>query len=538
MDRHVPAFRRGIRRCLKRCRVLREGTLNPLQTELQGAFDQISVELEALKAAQAAAKKAGSTSGASPATSGGGGSAVATPAKANGGAPLAVTPPPPAAGRGLDANLSPKSPMSPPSARAKQNTSNRIGKAVPRTDSSGAEVASPSSGASPSGATSTEGGSKGWAAASAAAGAATASSSSSGASSGAPTSPTMADVVVDTMAASGLKPKASFRGRFNTQDIRLMALKPSEVAQLEQEYANPQDPPPGEDIIAEAIPSASSSSASSESRPERMVPDMAKFGNKWKQSAENSNKDTAPGTAAAANSTAAAASSGAAATTAANGPQGATSSQVPSAPTAGAGGAPPTGRDATVAVINRWTRKLWEVGKRLERQFEDYLSSQEAYEEQLLEATDTFHDAQQALLALPGVDDAVAAAAAAAPGNSAESSSSVGSPGDAESNNNSGSTANAIDAATSEAAASLAEAAAATTSLMRNEPAPTLVTGFIDTGSTNCFTGAYELKIRLEHIGERLRLLLDTVDVLGDGTDDEDELAAADSSGAPPSTTA
>jgi len=517
----VPAFRRGIRRCLKRCRVLREGTLNPLQSELQGAFDQISVELEALKAAQAAAKKATSSSAnASPSIAG-----VATPAKANGVAPIVVTPASSSSGAGgLNANLSPKSPMSPPSARAKQNTANRIGKAVPRTDSgrtdSGPEQA-PASSASPSSATAAAGaGSKGWAAASAAAGTAAGPAS--------PTSPKMADVVVDTMAASGLKPKASFRGRFNTQDIRLMALKPSEVAQLEQEYANPQDPPPGEDITAEAV-SSSSSSSSTDSGPERIVPDMAKFGSKWKQSAENSGKDAASATASASSNNTAA---GATSAGAGSGLQGATSDQISnaSAPASStATGAPPTGRDATVAVINRWTRKLWEVGKRLERRFEDYLLLQEAYEEQLLEATDTFHDAQQTLLALTGVDDAVAAAAAAAAsGSHAEnSSSSEGSLGDADSSNVN------VDAATSEAAASLAEAAAATTTLMRNEPAPTLVTGFIDTGTTNCFTGAYELKIRLEHIGERLRLLLDTVGVLGDGTDDEDELAAAEGCGTP-----
>jgi hypothetical protein len=49
------------------------------------------------------------------------------------------------------------------------------------------------------------------------------------------------------------------------------------------------------------------------------------------------------------------------------------------------------------------------------------------------------------------------------------------------------------------------------------------VTGFIDTGSTNCFAGAYELKIRLEHITERLSLLLDTADALGYASDDADE---------------
>jgi hypothetical protein len=90
-----------------------------------------------------------------------------------------------------------------------------------------------------------------------------------------------------------------------------------------------------------------------------------------------------------------------------------------------------------------------------------------------------------------------------------------------------------VDAATSEAALSLAEAAAATTALMRHEPAPTIVTGFIDTGSTNCFAGAYELKIRLEHVEERLQLLLDTVDALGHGTDDEGDAPEAGSDAEP-----
>ena len=82
-----------------------------------------------------------------------------------------------------------------------------------------------------------------------------------------------------------------------------------------------------------------------------------------------------------------------------------------------------------------------------------------------------------------------------------------------------------------DAAEQAAANALAATELVRKEPPQTaIVTGFIDTGSTNCFAGAYELKIRLEHVTKRLGLLHDTEEELaqtfdqGYGTDDEEDL--------------
>jgi hypothetical protein len=310
-----------------------------------------------------------------------------------------------------------------------------------------------------------------------------------------------------------------------------MALKPGEVAALEADDATAQAQLDF-DAGAEAVPAGSEAAAAEAPRAQQLQvrsvsPVMARLGQKWSQ-LTRSGRDTrsqpaAPEAPAAALSTEA---------------------WPPPPP----GPAKLTGRDATVAVINRWTRNLWEVGKRLERRFEDYLVEQEAYEEQLLEATETFHGAQQALLALPmAVDDATLLSAAAsthavsategasplAGAAAAAAAAAAGSASAAASPEGSSSSSGGVDAATSEAALSLAEAAAATTALMRHEPAPTIVTGFIDTGSTNCFAGAYELKIRLEHVEERLQLLLDTVDALGHGTDDEGDAPEAVSDAEP-----
>ncbi len=39
-------------------------------------------------------------------------------------------------------------------------------------------------------------------------------------------------------------------------------------------------------------------------------------------------------------------------------------------------GAVAAGRDATVAVINHWTRKFWDEGKQLEARFEEFIANQ------------------------------------------------------------------------------------------------------------------------------------------------------------------
>ena len=142
----------------------------------------------------------------------------------------------------------------------------------------------------------------------------------------------------------------------------------------------------------------------------------------------------------------------------------------------GKGGSGKGGRDATVALINHWTRRLWTCGKELEKRFEEYLLAQERYEEELQEAQEMIEATR--VMELDREDAAEQAAA------------------------------NAL----------------AATELVRNEPPQTaIVTGFIDTGSTNCFAGAYELKIRLEHVTKRLRLLHDTEELLINGDADEDK---------------
>jgi cation transport regulator ChaB len=155
-----------------------------------------------------------------------------------------------------------------------------------------------------------------------------------------------------------------------------------------------------------------------------------------------------------------------------------------------------TERDATVIVINNWTRKFWEAGKALEARFEEYAIAQMDYEQQLLAASEQLTEKQQELLETAEIGAA-------------------GDDADDEERRDSH-----VDDETAARAASLAEAAAATTELMRHEPEPVFVTGFIDSGSTNCFAGAYELKIRLEHVNNRLRILLKALDEIGD--EDED----------------
>lgn len=156
-------------------------------------------------------------------------------------------------------------------------------------------------------------------------------------------------------------------------------------------------------------------------------------------------------------------------------------------------------RDATVIVINNWTRKFWETGKALEARFEEYAIAQMDYEQQLLAASEQLTEKQQELLEtadLGAMDQG---------GDYPEKFEDGQKDGMGH-----------IDDETAARAASLAEAAAATTELMRHEPEPVFVTGFIDSGSTNCFAGAYELKIRLEHVNNRLRILLKTLDEIGD----------------------
>jgi len=177
-----------------------------------------------------------------------------------------------------------------------------------------------------------------------------------------------------------------------------------------------------------------------------------------------------------------------------------------------------TGRDATVAVINRWTRKFWEQGKELEDRFEEFLEEQELYQEQLHEAQEAYNQSQ---LALANTVDDVAFQQqqqqrdqTQGGGVAAGGTAVLGVGG--------------VDEALVVAGENLAAAAAATTELVQHEPVPCIVTGFIDTGSTNCFAGAYELKIRLEHMNERMRLMVTTAAMLG-------EIDLASSSSAPPS---
>lgn len=209
----------------------------------------------------------------------------------------------------------------------------------------------------------------------------------------------------------------------------------------------------------------------------------------------------------------------------------------------GGAAAAPTGRDATVAVINRWTRKFWEQGKALEERFEDFLEEQETYQEMLHEAQETYNQKQLELATT--VDEqhqemtlGAAATAGGGGGERDEDGEGDGEEGGAVAGAGAGASVGlglVVDEALVAAGESLAAAAAATTELVQHEPVPCIVTGFIDTGSTNCFAGAYELKIRLEHVNDRVRLMTDTAAMLG-----EIDLAASAAlpPPAPPSSTA
>jgi len=132
-------------------------------------------------------------------------------------------------------------------------------------------------------------------------------------------------------------------------------------------------------------------------------------------------------------------------------------------------------REAKVAAVRAWSLTFWEEGRLLEAQFCKYLHDAERFECKLADAADSLHDAAAALARSPG------------------------DPG---------------------ASAALTREQAAVARLVAAEPPPALVTGFIDSGSANLLVGAYELKIRLEHVGERVELLLQTAQslgVLGDG---------------------
>ena len=147
-----------------------------------------------------------------------------------------------------------------------------------------------------------------------------------------------------------------------------------------------------------------------------------------------------------------------------------------------------TGRDATVAVINKWTRKFWKLGQELEERFEEFLVAQESFEESVMEVSDQVTEAGLAYESIIR-------------GEEKPFSDAGGSGRDS-------------NLKASLALKALTESRQAANQLMKREPEPAIVTGFIDSGSTNCFSGAYELKIRLEHVSERIRLLIATAEGL------------------------
>lgn len=200
-------------------------------------------------------------------------------------------------------------------------------------------------------------------------------------------------------------------------------------------------------------------------------------------------------------------------------------STVPPAPQ-GSPAPPVSGREATVAVINQWTKKFWEQGRALERQYEDYLVESEDFEQALVDAEGEWVERKEALeelLRSRGVagnrDAALTLAKAAQEGG--QGGGGEGGTVAAASNESAG----FADDEVAAAARALADAARAKNELVAREPNPAIVTGFIDSGSTNCFAGAYELKIRLEHVTERLGLLLETFDEIigGDASPDDPE---------------
>jgi len=284
-----------------------------------------------------------------------------------------------------------------------------------------------------------------------------------------------ADVVVsEVKAVKKERPGGGFRTRFNTGDVRMFNLKKEEREALEDsDDESSQTPRSTTDSPPPPPPPPATN--------ERMTPVISQMGKKWTQAAKTRDRS------------------------------GSKPFEMKPLPTQIEKPTEISERDATVVVINNWTRKFWETGKSLEASFEEYAIAQMKYEEEVLAASEQVAELQQELLDNTDVGITV--------GDRSANRGVVSSGGDElkkNSNNNQtdevSETNTEVDDTTMAMATTLAEAAAATTELMEREPNPVFVTGFIDSGSTNCFAGAYELKIRLEHICSRLRIMMNTLD--------------------------